>query len=110
MERHFEELDVKMEGLVTGLNSGLGRRSKDHHFFFLNKRPVDLPSFGKVSMLLLVLVLVRSFKKNKGYHRVLSSCFGEPRKVPDHHFGFQRSFGASRSQCDAREAHGVPRH
>ncbi len=48
IEKEFTELQVKMEGLVTGLNSGLGRRTKDRHFFFLNKRPVDLPSFGKL--------------------------------------------------------------
>jgi DNA mismatch repair protein PMS2 len=48
VEAVFPDLDVKMQGLVSSLNSGCGRRSKDRHFFFLNKRPVDLPVFGKV--------------------------------------------------------------
>ncbi len=40
--------DVSLDGLVTLLNSGAGRRSKDRQFFFVNRRPVDLPAFGRM--------------------------------------------------------------
>jgi DNA mismatch repair protein PMS2 len=48
VKKTFEELGVEVDGMVTALNSGLGRRAKDRHFCFVNRRPVDLPQVSKI--------------------------------------------------------------
>ncbi len=42
-------IEIRMEGVLSPLNGNFGRRAKDRQFCFLNRRPVDLSSVGKIA-------------------------------------------------------------
>jgi DNA mismatch repair protein MutL len=75
----YDELHgVTLDGLISSLNSNTGRRSKDRHFFFLNRRPVDLAAFGRAAT-----ECFRSASPNAGKYPTVILSFSVPGSLLD---------------------------